>query len=229
MITASLKTNAIIFDMDGVLINSEPLWMQAEIEIFKTVGLQLTMQDCESTRGVRINNVVEYWYNRNPWTNKSMEQVTHEITNRLIELVYESGEALEGLYDCLNLISALEIPMGIATSSSEKIIEAVITKLDISKYFNAIHSADHEKYGKPHPAVYLHCADKLNFNPMHCIAIEDSVTGVIAAKAARMKVIAIPEPNAFNDNRFAIADLKLNSLLHLNAKVINQMTILNGY
>ncbi len=229
MNTTSMKTNAIIFDMDGVLINSEPLWMQAEIEIFKTVGLQLTLQDCEATRGVRINNVVEHWYQQQPWINKSIEQITLEISNRLIEMIYESGEALEGLYESLNLISKLEIPMGIATSSSENIIEAVIAKLDIRKYFKAIHSADHEKFGKPHPAVYLNCAEKLNVDPMHCIAIEDSITGVIAAKAARMKVIAIPETNAFHDNRFAIADLKLNSLLQLNAAVIDNLTNQNRY
>lgn len=220
---------AIIFDMDGVLINSEPLWMQAEIEIFKTVGLTLTINDCEKTRGVRIRNVVKHWYLQQPWKSKSIEEVSSAISNRVIQLILEKGEALPGLYEALELISNLKIPLAIATSSSEKIIEAVLNRLELKKYFNIIQSADNELYGKPHPAVYINCATKLNANPINCIAIEDSFTGVIAAKAARMKVVAIPEPVAFDDPRFSIADLKLKSLHNLTTEVIAKLKKQNTY
>lgn len=220
---------AIIFDMDGVLINSEPLWMQAEMEIFKALGLTLTIADCEKTRGVRIRNVVEYWYLQHPWKSKSIEDVTSEISNRVIELILEKGEALPGLYAALDLISNLKIPLAIATSSSEKIIEAVLNRLELKNYFSVIQSAENELYGKPHPSVYLNCATKLNANPINCIAIEDSIAGVIAAKAARMKVVAIPEPAAFNDPRFSIADLKLKSLNNLTTEVISKLKKQNLY
>lgn len=224
-----MNVAAIIFDMDGVLINSEPLWMQAEIEIFRTVGLTLTINDCEKTRGVRIRNVVEHWYLQQPWKDKSIEDVSSEISNRVIELILEKGEALPGLYEALDLISNLKTPLAIATSSSEKIIEAVLNRLELKNYFSVIQSADKEPYGKPHPAVYLNCAEKINANPMNCIAIEDSITGVIAAKAARMKVVAIPEPAAFNDPRFSIADVKLKSLHNLTTEVIAKLEKQNMY
>ena len=215
-----MKLAAIIFDMDGVLINSEPLWMQAEVEVFNKVGLNLTNTDCEKTRGVRIKNVVEHYYLQQPWKSPAVDEVILAITDRVVELIYEKGQALDGLFDCLKLLFELNIPLGIATSSSEKIITAVINKLKIEKYFSVIQSADTEIYGKPHPAVYLNCAAMLNANPVNCIAVEDSITGVIAAKAARMKVVAIPEPAAFNDPRFSIADLKLNSLHNFTEAVI---------
>ena len=70
-------------------------------------------------------------------------------------------------------------------------------------------------YGKPHPMVYLTCAEKLNINPLHCLVIEDSVNGIIAGKAAQMKVVAIPEDINKNNPKFSIADYNIESLLEL--------------
>ena len=102
--------------------------------------------------------------------------------------------------------------MALASSSSMSLIEAVVDKLNIRMYFDVLWSAEFEPYGKPHPGIFLTTAAKLQVDPKECIVFEDSINGVISAKAARMKCIAIPEEATFNDPRFAIADSKLRSL-----------------
>ncbi|MCB0405615.1 MAG: HAD-IA family hydrolase, partial [Bdellovibrionales bacterium] len=108
------------------------------------------------------------------------------------------------------------VPLGLATSSPEKHIEAVLRALDLNRTFRVTYSADREPYGKPHPGVYLSTAKALGVEPECCLAIEDSVNGVVAAKAARMKCVAIPEERLRSDPRFAIADLKLSCLSELS-------------
>ena len=85
--------NAVIFDMDGLLIDSEPLWKEAEIEVFKTVGIDLTEQSCEQTVGLRIDEVVKLWHSRHPWQNKTINEVTQQINNCMIRLIKEKGVA----------------------------------------------------------------------------------------------------------------------------------------
>ena len=102
--------------------------------------------------------------------------------------------------------------MGLATSSSLKLMNAVLNKLQIQSYFSATVSAQNMTYGKPHPKVFLVCAKQLKINPNNCLVIEDSVNGIIAAKAAKMKVIAVPDAEHFNIKKFAIADYKFKNM-----------------
>ena len=87
------------------------------------------------------------------------------------------------------------------------------------KEFEKIYSAQEEEYGKPHPAVYISAAKRLNVAPVECLAIEDSFNGVLAAKAAKMKCIAIPYEGVRHDRRFAIADVSLDSLMQIDLDV----------
>lgn len=207
---------AIIYDMDGVLIDSEPLWKIAEIEGFAKVGINLTHIDCEETVGLRIDHVVELWQKKVGWKNKTNQEVSSDIVDILILEINKQGKALEGVYESLEKIKSGGFKIGLATSSDQRIIHAVFEKLKLADYFDEIHSAEFEKYGKPHPAVFLTAAEKLNVHPTDCLVIEDSFNGVLAAKAARMKVIAIPEKSHQHDSRLVIADKILKSLLHFD-------------
>jgi sugar-phosphatase len=91
-----------------------------------------------------------------------------------------------------------------------------VDKLEIGHYFDAFASAEHLPFGKPHPQVYMDCARALSANPLHCIAFEDSFNGLIAAKAARMKCVAIPVQDQYHLPKWGAADLKLNSLLEFD-------------
>ncbi len=207
---------AVIFDMDGVLIDSEPLWKIAEIKGFGKVGLDLTQTDCEETVGLRIDEVVKMWYNKVKWEGASCETVTIDIVTILIEEIKANGKALPGVISSLEKCKAAGLKIGLATSSYHIIIEAVLDKLDIRHYFDVVHSAEYEKLGKPHPAVFLTAAEKLNVDPMECLVIEDSLNGVIAAKAARMKVIAVPENSHAHNEKLIVADQIINSLNDFN-------------
>lgn len=203
---------AVIFDMDGVLIDSEPLWKIAEVEGFAKVGLDLTHTDCEETVGLRIDEVVKLWHNKVKWTNRTLKEVEEDIVDILIREIREKGQALDGVYDVLDQIRSSGIKIGLATSSANRILEVVLDKLKIADYFEAVHSAEDEAYGKPHPAVFLSAAQKLKIDPTDCLVVEDSLNGIIAAKASRMKVIAVPEKTHVFDERLRVADHIIESL-----------------
>ncbi|MES2559724.1 MAG: hexitol phosphatase HxpB [Bacteroidota bacterium] len=209
------KTKAVIFDMDGLLIDSEPYWRIAEKKIFGELGLKLDDNLLRQVMGFRLNEVVVYWYNYQPWPNPDFAQTEQEILNCVMELIANDAEALPGVYEILEFFHKQQIPMAVASSSAMRLIEAVVDKLGIRQYFQLLWSAEYEPYGKPHPGIFITTAQKLGMEPTQCLVFEDSVNGVLAAKAARMLCIAIPEEATFDDGRFAIADLKLRSLENL--------------
>jgi len=214
---------AIIFDMDGVLIDSEPLWKRAEIKGFGKVGLDLTQTDCEETVGLRIDEVVKMWFQKEPWKNSTCEEVTIDIVNILIDEIKANGQVLPGVISVLDACKKADLKIGLATSSYYNIIEAVLDRLKIQHYFDVIHSAEYEKSGKPHPAVFLTTAEKLNVAPTDCLVIEDSLNGVVAAKAARMKTIAVPEQLHAYNPKLILADVIIESLLDFDMKKAEEL------
>ncbi|MFK7946274.1 MAG: hexitol phosphatase HxpB [Saprospiraceae bacterium] len=211
---------AVIFDMDGLLINSEPFWKSVEIEVFKKVGIELTVEKCLDTVGLRIDEVVTYWYDKQPWDNISKKAIETEIVDKMIECITNEGESLPGVYDAVEFFWNKKIPMAIASSSYLRIIKAVVKRLKLKDFFDVIYSAEFEKYGKPNPATFITTAEKLNVAPTNCLVFEDSLNGVLAGKAARMTTVAIPE---FENPKFIIADKILNSLEDFNETVFEQL------
>ena len=216
-----MKIAAVIFDMDGLLINSEPLWQEAEILIFEKVGINLTSELCQRTQGLRIDEVVEYWYQRYPWDNLTKLKVEELIVGKVIELIDFKGDALPGVEQAIAFVRSKNVKIALASSSSSIIIQAALKKLGLTKIFSEVYSAESEELGKPHPGVYLTTAKKLELAPQSCLALEDSLNGVLAAKAAKMQCIAIPEAMQQNNSKFAIADCILKSLEELDNSVWN--------
>jgi sugar-phosphatase len=217
---------AVIFDMDGLLIDSEPLWQEAEINVFSTVGVHLTREMCMQTMGYKISEVVPYWYNKLPWTGKSFDQMESEIFEEAIRLIIEKGEQMPGVNYILDFVKERKLKIGLASTSPIRIIHTVLDKLSIRDYFEMLHSAEFEEYGKPHPAVFINGAKKMGVEPHSCFVFEDSFNGLIAAKAARMKTIVIPDKHYHHLSKFDIADFKLNSLLEFNdshLEVLNKL------
>jgi len=208
--------DTVIFDMDGLLVDSEPLWGIAMREVFATVGVNLSPELTHLTTGLRTKEVVSYWHNYYKWEGKSAEQVVTEIIDSVIAKIIAEGKSMEGLTYILEYFKEKDFKMGLASSSPLRLINAVLDHLQIKGYFQAVYSAEFEDYGKPHPAVYLACAKALGSDPLDCIAFEDSVTGMTAAKAARMTTVVVPEAHNRNDPRYALANMKLDSLLEFN-------------
>ena len=210
---------AVIYDMDGLIIDSEPLWQEAEISVFKSVKINLSREDCMKVMGMRTDEVVDYWFRRFPWEGPSRMDITSAIIRDLIELIREKGELMEGVKESLDFVKSQDVKTALASSSSYEIINTVLEKFGLMKEFEVIYSAQEEEYGKPHPAVYISAAKRLNIAPVECLAIEDSFNGVLAAKAAKMKCIAIPYEGVRHDKRFAIADVTLDSLTQIDSDV----------
>jgi sugar-phosphatase len=214
---------AVIFDMDGVLIDSEPLWKLAEQEVFRKVGIHLNDEMCAQTTGLEIQDTVFYWYEHQPWLEPSQDAVCDDIEQTVAKLIIEKGEAISGVYETLAYFKQKGWKIAVASSSSMFLINTVLKKLNIEAYFDAVHSSEFEKAGKPHPDVYLGAARKLNINPHECLAVEDSFRGVEAAHHAGMKVIAVPDEHLKGNQGFNKADLVLDALNKINDNIINRL------
>lgn len=184
---------AVIYDMDGLIIDSEPLWKIAEIESFQEIGFDFTVEMCALTTGMRIDQVVNYWWKQLKWDKCSQEDVVYAIEDKMVKLIISNGEILPGVLNSLKLLSSLNIPIALASSSSMKLINTTLETLKIKDYFKVIHSAEDEVAGKPDPAVFLTSANKLKINPENCLVLEDSKAGMMAGLAAKMRTVVIPE------------------------------------
>lgn len=212
---------AVIFDMDGVLIDSEPLWRRAMIRVFNASGLPFTENDCRVTTGMRIDQVITFWNNKSNFTtNEAL--VKNNIEDHLCGLIAAEGKAMKGLQQSLDMVADNGMMLALATSSSKKLIDSVLHVLKIEGYFKYIQSAEHLQYGKPHPEVFLKCAEAINTKPNDCLVIEDSLNGIIAAKAAGMSVIGIPEEHNINNQKFCLADITLTSLHEFNLEILKK-------
>tara|TARA_B110000483_G_scaffold25877_1_gene30831 strand:- start:100 stop:756 length:657 start_codon:yes stop_codon:yes gene_type:complete len=189
----NFKIEAVIFDMDGLIIDSEPLWKIAEIEIFKEVGFDFTVEMCAMTTGMRIDEVVGFWRKKLNWKNFTTNEIVHKIQTKMIQLIKQKGKLLPGVYSALNLLKNNNISIALASSSSMSLINTTIETLEIRSFFNIVHSAENEIAGKPNPAVFLSTAKMLEINPDKCLVLEDSKAGMNAGLNANMRTIVIPE------------------------------------
>ena len=206
---------ALVFDMDGILIDSEPLWRRAEIEIFGGVGLVLEEADCFETQGLRIDEAVAFWYERAPWSGRSCEDVAKSIVSRMGGLIRSEGEPMPGALASIEWALSSSWRLALASSSSKFLIATVLDHFGITGLFECTRSAEDEASGKPHPDVYLSAARALRLEPRVCVAVEDSANGMASALSAGMRCIAVPPPETRDDVRFAAATLRLTSLRDL--------------
>ena len=204
--------NAVIFDMDGVLIDSEPLWKIAMENVFSELGSTLQKSDFQKTVGLRIDEVIHFWNLHESWEIEDESIVQEKIILKMEELIAANAQPLPGVIETLTFLRSKGLKIGLATSSSSRLIRIVLKELAISDFFDFTHSAETENYGKPHPAVYLTVAQKLEVHPTKCLVIEDSFNGVISGLAAKMKVVCIPEKTHFPNPRLAFSDYQFETM-----------------
>lgn len=202
-----MNQKAVIFDMDGVIINSEALWKQAEKEIFTSLGVEVKDECSKLTKSMTTTEVTKFWYKKFPWQNIDLELVEQLVISRVLELIECENCLINGVKEFIEKLKRENYKIGLATNSPHIIVATVLQKHGISELFDVISSAEFESKGKPDPAVYLTTAKKLNVETNHCIVIEDSYSGMFAAKSAGMKVIAFT--NGDTNIEFEIADYKI--------------------
>lgn len=203
---------AVIFDMDGLLFDTEQKWQEIEREFAKNVGIQVSPEMQKMTLGLRTIEMIRYWYNYKPWPVPDFKNSEREIEDFMQSYYINEANLMRGARHILDLFKSHGIRLAIASSSPMILIDIFLNKFHLQDYFEIKHSAESEEYGKPHPGVFLTTAKMLNVHPSFCLAFEDSFNGLLAAKAAMMKAVVVPESSHFMDQRFVIADLKIMSL-----------------
>jgi sugar-phosphatase len=213
-----MRTTTAIFDMDGLIIDSEPLWYEAALESLAKFKIHINHQEYYSSTGLRTKEFLEYWLGK---FNVDLSHITEtelDITKRVINKVYEKGEMMPGVKSAIQLAQQHQLKIGLASSSPLSLINAVLEKTQLADMFTVTCSAEHLPYGKPHPQVFIDCANALESKPIECICFEDSFNGLLAAKAARMKCIVVPHPEQLHAEKWNIAELKLSSLNDLQTE-----------
>ncbi|TCV99713.1 hexitol phosphatase HxpB [Biostraticola tofi] len=204
---------AVIFDMDGLIVDSEPLWAQAEMDIFSSLGTDPAIHaSLPDTLGLRIDVVVDLWYQASPWSGPSREEVTKQIIRRVMELIEIKRQLLPGVEHALDTAVSAGLKIGMASASPRFMLEEILEIFQLGHYFTVLASAQHLPYSKPHPQVYLQAAAELGVSPARCTTLEDSINGMIATKAARMRSIVVPDVQWRDDPLWVLADIKLPTL-----------------
>lgn len=219
----SYATEAVIFDMDGLLIDSEPLWEQAGASLLSRYGVSLTHAQYVSSTGLRTREWLQYWFTYFNLHLADIDKAETNIIDTVIELVQAQGKMMPGVPYILQYFKQKGIRLGLATSSPMRLANVVLDLLQVGSYFEVVTSAEHMPYGKPHPQVYMDCAAALHANPLRCICFEDSFNGMIAAKAAKMKCVVVPAATELAQARWGAADLKISSLQNFNDLLLRQL------
>ena len=186
--------DAVVFDLDGVLIESEEDWEQARRDLVaELAGEEWSVMDQLSVLGTNMRQCAELINRRHP-TGLPDEEVGRRLIQRRVQLYEKRLTILPGAIDAVRASSAM-LPIAIASSSPLEIIHFVLDQLGVTECFSAIASSDEVVHGKPDPDVYLLACERLDVAPVWALAIEDSEPGIQAAWRAGMRVVALPNPS----------------------------------
>ncbi len=191
--------------------------------MFARLGLHLSESDVRQTMGLRIDDAIGHWWARFPWEGMTPVEVERAVTDRVAELISESGRPMPGALEAIALCDRLALPVAVCSGSYAVVVEAALRRLGITASVTVWHTAEWEPLGKPHPGPYLSTAAKLGADPSGCLALEDSFNGAISAKAARMRVVAVPEPAVLHSPRWGFCDAILPSLLGFDEALIRSL------
>jgi HAD superfamily hydrolase (TIGR01509 family) len=203
---------AVIFDMDGVMIDSEREHYKAEQELFKELGIDT--EALEYNRFVGLSNRLMWTELQETWhlpctVEELMSKAAAKLTTHFLQV---DMLPMPGLIDLLDYINERSMLIAVASSSPRGLVEMIVDKLDIRSYFDCLVSGDEVAKGKPFPDIFLHTAALLNVSPEHCVVFEDSANGSRAAKKANMTCIGYRNPTSGNQD-LSVCDLVVNSFL----------------
>ncbi|HSE84561.1 MAG TPA: HAD family phosphatase [Thermodesulfobacteriota bacterium] len=209
---------AVIFDMDGVMIDSEPLWEKTERILMARRNIDYSPTYREKIVGLNQNDsakLLRETFN----LPETIKEIIAERIDILLILYQKELEPVKGLSNLLEELTNKGFTLALASSSPFRAINFVLDKFFLRRYFSKVVSGDDIRFGKPHPDIYLHTAKELGVKPEECVVIEDSINGVKSAKAAGMICIAVPD-RRLNQEEFKAADLIVDSLDKINIGLI---------
>ena len=186
------QIKAVIFDLDGLLIDSEPVWGEAYLKFISMKGLPDEPTVSRQFRGMGIREIVGIW-KKEYGLNGGVDELASEYRSTLYKFLLEPGrlKLMDGAEELLQKLKG-KYSLAIATSGHrDEMAKKLLGLLNIEAYFDQVISGDDVAHGKPAPDVYLTSAEKLELNPVNCLVLEDSINGVLSAKAAQVKVFGV--------------------------------------
>jgi HAD superfamily hydrolase (TIGR01509 family) len=246
---------AVVLDMDGVLIDTEPVWRAAESAVFAGLGISLSESDLLGSTGQPIEELIPSWRQRPPaggggpgLTGPGLTgavptgavptgavptdavptdaEVADLVIDQVIAHVKTEGQPMPGVVAAIALFERCGLRLAIASSSPRRLIDAVCDRLGLGG-IDVRCSAMDEARGKPAPDVYLTAARRLGVAAATCLAVEDSLNGLASARAAGMRCVAVPDPLLAGDPRYRAADLVLRSLTDLDDAALRRLGVLS--
>lgn len=213
---------AVIFDHDGVIADTEPIHFKADNAVLSRYGFNISAEANDSLVGLSTRKSWEIMREMFKIP-EAAEWLAEEKTALAAGIIQRDGiKPNEGLLPLLQALRSKGYKLAIASGQYRKVIDAVLARLSIGSYFGVIVSAEETANGKPNPEVFLTAAKRLGVRPEECLVIEDSGSGVIAAKAAGMACVALRMPSTASHD-VSKADVIIGSLSELDAAAINNI------
>jgi HAD superfamily hydrolase (TIGR01509 family) len=205
---------AVIFDMDGLLVDSEPFWRRVEQDVFAELGADISFYLGHGhTMGLRVDEAIAYLCDAVGLVGHDVDAIAAAVVDGMVDAIWNEADLLPGVVEVLDACRRVGHAVALASGSTPPVIAAVLDRFALGEYFAAhTYSAIDDPYGKPNPSIFLRAAAGLGTAPVACAVFEDSLNGCIAAKAARMMTIAIPHPDDADDPRYSIADAVCTTL-----------------
>lgn len=204
-------------------MDSEPLWHEAEVDVLGRLGVPIAAAAPRVTKGMFVNEVTRFWYERFPWAGPGPDRVADQVVDTVTDLILARGVPREGVAGALGLCRRHGLRLALASSSPYRLIHPVVGHLGLTGTFDVVCSAEDEPYGKPHPGVFLTAAARLGVPPDRCVVWEDSPAGVLAAKAARMTCVAVPDAAERRHPAVGLADAVLASLAEADEELWHRL------
>jgi len=206
------STEAVVFDMDGVLVDTEHLWDEVREALTEEWGGRYTPEAQEAMMGMSSLEWSRYLH-ETVGLREPPEVINDEVVRRMLTRYETELPVVPGAADAVRRLAGARLRLAVASSSNRPLIDAVLRRLELTELFGVTVSSEEVARGKPAPDVYLEAARRLGVDPARCAAIEDSASGIHAARAAGMRVLAYPNrhypPSA---EVLALADVVVDSM-----------------
>ncbi len=212
---------AVIFDMDGVIVDSEPLHLQAEKKLFTPFGIEVKDEELQSYMGRAPQMFLRHFIDHYG-LDTSVEQLYFTHKKNLFQLYKEKVELLSGLLELIIALKNDSIDLAIASSSDRELIFLVLEKFDLFSYFKVIISGGEVSHSKPDPDIFIEALNRLGCDACESVVIEDSSAGVQAAKSAGITCVGFRSPHSGNQD-LSMADLIVDDLMLINKKRLESL------
>ena len=222
------KLQAFIFDMDGVIIDSEPIHSRGKMETFRHFGIDFDESRLSSYMGGTSGLIFKDVVAESGRTDITPEMLTAYKHKHYLEVLQSGGiDPVEGTRELIRALHEAGVPLGLATSSHPPVMNAILDNFEIRKYFTSVISGGELPESKPNPAIYLISAERLGAKPENCCVLEDTTNGILAAKRAGMYCIAFHNPHS-GEQDLSLADRVVEKIAEIEVEELLSLPLGEG-